>query len=55
VTDASDDDGYDATDDLRKSIEFAYVAIRERVAAGGPGWRGWPAPDDHMKGTAEDG
>lgn len=49
------DDGYDPTDDLRKSIEFAYTAIRERVAAGGKGWSGWPAPDDHVKGTAEDG
>jgi hypothetical protein len=32
---------YDAADDLRKSIEFAYEHIRGRVARGG---RGWPEP-----------
>jgi hypothetical protein len=35
-------DTYGAADDLRRSIEFAYQHIRERVARGGPGWRGWP-------------
>jgi hypothetical protein len=37
-------DGYDASADLAASIEFAYRAIRERVARGGPGWGGWPEP-----------
>jgi N6-adenosine-specific RNA methylase IME4 len=32
---------YDATDDVWKSVEFAYDEIRKRKAAGGPGW-----PDD---------
>jgi N6-adenosine-specific RNA methylase IME4 len=31
-------DGYDAADDVTKSFEVAYEAIRERVAKGGPGW-----------------
>lgn len=30
--------GYDANDDVTKSFEEAYAAIRERKAAGGPGW-----------------
>jgi hypothetical protein len=34
---------YDAADDLRASTEFAYEHIRERVARGGRGWRGWPS------------
>jgi hypothetical protein len=38
------DDDYDADDDLRKSVEYAYRAIRQRVAHGGRGWRGWPEP-----------
>jgi DNA N-6-adenine-methyltransferase (Dam) len=29
---------YDAADDFAKSLEEGYRAIRERVAAGGPGW-----------------
>lgn len=36
---ASDD--YDWQDDHRKNIEFAYAFIRERVAKGGKGWRGY--------------
>jgi hypothetical protein len=35
-------DGYDAADDIRASIEFAYSYIRERAATGGKGWRDWP-------------
>jgi hypothetical protein len=38
------DGGYDAADDLQKSVEFAYQAVRARVARGGRGWRGWPEP-----------
>ena len=29
---------YDSADDFAKSLEEGYRAIRERVAAGGPGW-----------------
>ena len=29
---------YDAYDDFAKSLEEGYRVIRERVAAGGPGW-----------------
>jgi hypothetical protein len=29
---------YDAADDFAKSLEEGYRVIRERVAAGGPGW-----------------
>jgi hypothetical protein len=36
-------DDYDFATDFDASIEFAYAHIRKRVAAGGPGWRGWPA------------
>lgn len=32
------DDGYNATDDFAKSIDFAYETIRARKAAGGKGW-----------------
>jgi len=32
------DDDYDAADDLSRSIEFCYRAIRERIARGGPPW-----------------
>jgi hypothetical protein len=39
--DESDD--YDPTADFSASIDECYRAIRERVAAGGPGWGGWPA------------
>jgi hypothetical protein len=31
-------DGYDADDDMTKSIEASYEAIRARVAKGGSGW-----------------
>lgn len=31
---------YDASTDFANSIDAAYSAIRARVAAGGPGWRG---------------
>jgi hypothetical protein len=41
-------DRYDHSDDMRASIEFAYRAIRERVARGGCGWRGWP---EHLTST----
>ena len=34
-------DDYDWQDDHRKNIEFAYVFIRERVASGGKGWKGY--------------
>jgi hypothetical protein len=37
-------DDYDGPDDMCRSIEFAYRHIRERVAHGGRGWRGWPEP-----------
>jgi hypothetical protein len=29
---------YDADNDLRRSIEFAYAYIRDRIANGGPSW-----------------
>lgn len=29
---------YDSDDDVRKSFEAAYEAIRERMRNGGPGW-----------------
>ena len=29
---------YDPADDLRKSVEVAYAAIRARMASGGPGY-----------------
>jgi len=32
------DDDYDAADDLSRSIEECYRAIRERIARGGPPW-----------------
>jgi hypothetical protein len=44
VRERDPDANYDAADDLRRSVEFAYGAIRERVARGGHGWRGWPEP-----------
>jgi N6-adenosine-specific RNA methylase IME4 len=31
-------DSYDSDDDVTRSLEEAYRVIRERVAAGGPGW-----------------
>jgi hypothetical protein len=53
-------DTYDPAVDLRASIEFAYRAIRARVARGGVGWGGWPcaegmnapAPDQDGKPAA---
>jgi hypothetical protein len=30
---------YDGQDDFAKSLDVGYEAIRERVAAGGPGWK----------------
>lgn len=36
-------DDYNPTADFAASIAECYRAIRERVAAGGPGWGGWPA------------
>lgn len=36
---------YDWNDDHRKNIEFAYAHIRERVAKGEKGWRGYPMND----------
>ncbi len=30
--------GYDGQKDLAGSLDVGYSAIRERVAAGGPGW-----------------
>ena len=39
-----DSSDYDAADDMRKSVEYAYRHIRERVARRGRGWRGWPEP-----------
>ncbi len=38
-------DDYDRDDDFRKSVEFAYAFIRERVAKGGKGWKGYPMND----------
>jgi hypothetical protein len=40
---------YDADDDLRRSIEFAYTYIRARIANGGPGW---PSQAGEMKRAA---
>jgi hypothetical protein len=34
-------DDYDWKDDFRRSIDFAYEHIRERVARGGRGWNGY--------------
>lgn len=31
---------YDSADDVSKCFEAAYAAIRERIARGGPPWRG---------------
>ena len=31
-------DHYDANDDVTKSFEAAYEAVKQRVAKGGPGW-----------------
>jgi hypothetical protein len=38
------DDDYDPQDDLARSLEEAYRAIRERMANGGPAWK--PRADD---------
>ncbi len=37
-------DTYNADDDLRESIAEGFRAVKDRVAAGGRGWHGWP-PD----------
>jgi hypothetical protein len=34
------DDGYDADDDIRKSVAEGFRAIRERMSKGGAGWGG---------------
>jgi hypothetical protein len=39
------DDDYDFWDDFARSVEVAYAAIRERVAAGGPPWVPPPIKD----------
>ena len=39
-TKAGNDDGYDAADDLSKSVAEGFRAIRERKANGGEGWSG---------------
>ena len=39
-TKAGDDDGYDAADDVNKSVVEGFTAIRARKAAGGAGWGG---------------
>ena len=36
-------DDYNPTADFSASVDECYRVIRERVAAGGPGWGGWPA------------
>jgi hypothetical protein len=33
------DEPYDATDDFSRSIDACYAVIRDRVAAGGEGWK----------------
>jgi hypothetical protein len=33
------DEPYDAADDFSRSIDDCYAAIRDRVAAGGKGWK----------------
>jgi hypothetical protein len=35
-------DDYDPAADMKASIAECYRAVKERVAAGGPGWEGWP-------------
>jgi hypothetical protein len=36
-------DAYDSADDMNASIDWAYCFIRQRAAATGRGWGGWPA------------
>jgi len=36
---APQDEPYDAADDFNRSIDACYAAIRDRVAAGGEGWK----------------
>jgi hypothetical protein len=36
---------FDPRDDFERSLEQAYGSIRERVAAGGPGWQAPPNVD----------
>ncbi len=45
-------DDYDWQDDHRKNIEFAYAFIRDRVAKGGKGWRGYPMSAWQPRSTA---
>ena len=48
-------DGYDAVDDVTKSFEVAYETIRERKAAGGPGWEPrMPANIEPQKNNREE-
>lgn len=37
-------DDYDPRDDMNKSVDACYEAIRKRVAAGGPAWTSPPIP-----------
>jgi hypothetical protein len=48
-------DDYDAADDMRKSTEWAFQHIRQRVLQGGRGWHGWPEPSvlDRASGPEE--
>jgi hypothetical protein len=48
-------DGYDAADDLKRSVEFAYKFIRTRTKNGGRGWGGWPTPADLDPSRNDDG
>jgi N6-adenosine-specific RNA methylase IME4 len=40
---------YDAADDINKSVAEGFRAIRERVAAGGPGWGDYPELPDFLR------
>jgi hypothetical protein len=42
---------YDPSQDMCRSIEFAYACIRARVARGGRAWRGWPENSAGLAGT----
>jgi len=39
-TERDNDDSYDAAADMENSLAECYRAVRERKAAGGPGWSG---------------
>jgi len=45
---------YDGRDDLARSLEVGYQAIRERVAAGGPGWQFPGFPRSHYAAIVAD-